>query len=69
MPSQSDIAQDNQKAIEKINERQAEENKSTEKERATRFDGNPNVEGIEKGTFRPKDDTPFIIKKRDDTGN
>ncbi len=67
MPSQSDIARDNQKGIEKANKRDAEKNGITEDDRATQFDGNPNAEGVEGGTFHPQDDTPFIIKKRDDT--
>lgn len=65
MPSQSDIARDNQKGLEKSNKKEAETRHPTEDDRATRFDGDPNPEGVEGGVFKPRDDTPFIIKKRD----
>jgi len=65
MKSQSDIAQENQKGIEKANKRQADDPRETESERATRFDGDPNPVSAG-GALKPKDDTPFRIKKRRD---
>jgi len=66
MPSQSDIAHDNQKGLKEANKREAERDQRNEDDRATRFDGDPNVEGVG-GMFKPQDDTPAFIKKRDDT--
>lgn len=34
-------------------------------EKATQFDGNPNVEQAPEGPFGPKDDTPWRLKKKD----
>lgn len=48
------------------NKREAERDQRNEDDRATRFDGDPNVEGVG-GMFKPQDDTPAFIKKRDDT--
>lgn len=33
-------------------------------EKATQFDGNPNVEKADDGLFSPKDDTPWSLKKK-----
>lgn len=64
MKSQSDIAQENQQGIEKANKRQSAETGKTEADRATRFDGNPEQQDAG-GTFKPKDDAPLRLKKRE----
>lgn len=64
MKSQSDIAHENQKGIEKVNKRQADAPDRTEDDKATRFDGSPNQENAG-GILKPKDDTPARIKKRE----
>lgn len=33
--------------------------------KATKFDGNPNPEGAERDAFKPKDDTPAFLEKKD----
>ena len=65
MPSQSDIARDNQKGIEKANDRLKEQSQKTEDDKATRFDGNPNPDSAG-SVLKPKDDTPFVIPKREE---
>ncbi|HZH57158.1 hypothetical protein [Yanghanlia caeni] len=65
MPSQSDIARDTQKGLEEANRKEAERTQRNEDDRATQFDGDPNAQGIEGGLFKPQDDTPLIIRKRE----
>ena len=36
-----------------------------EGQKATQFDGNPNVQQTEDRTFGPKDDTPWKLTKKD----
>lgn len=36
-----------------------------DRERATRFDGNPNPEPAPDGVLGPKDDTPWRLKKKE----
>lgn len=67
MKSQSDIALENQKGIEKANRRQDAEAGKTEDEQATRFDGNPRQNDAG-GILKPKDDTPLHIEKREQPG-
>lgn len=62
MKSQSDIARENQKGIEKANKRESGADK-TEDDRATRFDGSAEQEDTG-GILKPKDDTPARIEKR-----
>lgn len=73
MTSHTDISRDVQKGIEKSNqhEREAREDAApTENERATRFDGNPQPQGDTKGgTFKPRDDTPAVLPKREGPKN
>ena len=70
MASQNDIATEVQKGIRKANER--DDKTSTQKreqDKATQFDGNPDPaagSGAPGGTFKPKDDTPAVIPKKDD---
>lgn len=35
-----------------------------EHSKATKFDGNPNPEGAERDTLKPKDDTPAFLEKK-----
>lgn len=67
MKSQSDIALENQKGIEKANKRQDAEAATTENERSTRFDGSSEQKSAG-GILKPKDDTPMRIEKREQPG-
>lgn len=40
-----------------------EQSEDTPADKATRFDGNPNPQGVQSGTLKPKDDTPLHLKK------
>lgn len=64
MKSQSDIARENQAGLEKINKRLQDKARPNEDERATRFDGDPQPKDAG-GTFKPKDDTPWHLEKRE----
>jgi len=66
MKSQSDIAKENQDGIKKANKALEKASSTTDTDRATRFDGSGDP-GNAGGTFRPRDDTPFSLKKRDDS--
>jgi hypothetical protein len=37
--------------------------KEAQGEKATRLDGNPNPKGASSSPLKPKDDTPFVLKK------
>ncbi len=65
MKSQSDIALENQKGIEKANERQKNGSEATENDKATQFDGNPNPQSAGDDVLKPEDDTPLFIKKQE----
>lgn len=64
MKSQSDIALENQKETAKVNKRQTEHTQPTEDERATRYDGGSEQKSAG-GVFKPKDDTPWRLEKRE----
>ncbi|HLU15532.1 MAG TPA: hypothetical protein VKZ71_06835 [Burkholderiaceae bacterium] len=40
-----------------------EQSEDTPADKATRFDGNPNPQGAQSETLKPKDDTPMRLKK------
>ena len=40
-----------------------EQSEGTPADKATRFDGNPNPQGAQSETLKPKDDTPMRLKK------
>ena len=52
-----------------LSERPAKHDKNLEDEakgeKATQFDGNPNVEQAPEGPLGPQDDTPWRLKKKD----
>lgn len=43
--------------------------KTAQDDKATRFDGDPNPKGSKSDVFKPKDDTPFRLKKKDGPAN
>lgn len=64
MKSQSDIAHENQEGLKKANQRLSEKPDQLEDDKATRFDGSSEQKDAG-GILKPKDDTPWRIKKRE----
>ncbi|MGE4335915.1 MAG: hypothetical protein AB7E55_08075 [Pigmentiphaga sp.] len=66
MASQNDIARDTSKEeSSKDRTRSRDDRAGTDEHRATRFDGNPNPSAADSDLLKPRDDTPFILEKRE----
>lgn len=68
MGSQNETARDQPQGSRKNQEdsRHRDRQPGTEDDRATRMDGNPNPRPADSDVLKPRDDTPFILEKREE---
>jgi hypothetical protein len=64
---QEDIAARVQGGLASANENRKEREPAPATDKATQFDGSPNPEGAADDLTHPKDDTPAILPKKEDT--